>query len=67
MVLSYMKELLAGARGHTLPSRPFIPGTNGIGVIKATGEGVYHAKPGQRLSMHPHLVVDERFADPAQY
>jgi len=66
MVLSYMKELLAGARGHTFPSRPFIPGTNGIGVIEVTGEGVYHAKPGQRVSIHPHLVADERCADPAQ-
>jgi alcohol dehydrogenase len=66
MVLSYMKELLAGARGHTFPSRPFVPGTNGIGVIDAIGEGVYHASPGQRVSMHPHLVADERFADPAQ-
>ena len=66
MVLSYMKELLAGARGHTFPSRPFVPGTNGIGVIEAIGEGVYHAKPGQRVSIHPHLVADERFADPAQ-
>jgi alcohol dehydrogenase len=66
MVLSYMKELLAGARGHTFPSRPFVPGTNGIGVIEATGEGVHHVRPGQRVSIHPHLVADERFADPAQ-
>ena len=66
MVLSYMKELLAGARGHTFPSRPFVPGTNGIGVIEAIGEGVYHAKLGQRVSIHPHLVADERLADPAQ-
>jgi len=58
MVLSYMKELLAGVRGHTFPSRPFVPGTNGIGVIEAIGEGVYHAKLGQRVSLHPHLVAD---------
>jgi len=66
MVLSYMKELLAGRRGHTFPSHPFVPGTNGIGLIEAAGEGVYQAKPGQRVSIHPHLVADERFTDPAQ-
>jgi alcohol dehydrogenase len=66
LVLSYMKELLAGARGHVFPSRPFVPGTNGVGVIEAIGEGVYHAKLGQRVSIHPHVVADERFADPAQ-
>src|SRR5690349_19943102 len=66
MVLSDMKELLAGARGHTFRSRPFVPGTNGIGIIETIGEGVYHAKPGQRVSLHPHLVAGERFADPAQ-
>jgi alcohol dehydrogenase len=66
MVLGYMQELLAGARGHTFPSRPFVPGTNAIGVIAEVGEGVYHAKRGQRVSIHPHLAVDERAADPAQ-
>ena len=66
MVLGYMKGLLAGARGHTFPSRPFVPGTNAIGVIEEVGEGVYHAKRGQRVSIHPHLAAAERVAEPAQ-
>jgi alcohol dehydrogenase len=66
MVLAYMKELLAGERGHVFPSRPFVPGTNAIGVIEKIGEGVYHIKPGQRVSIHPHLVADERIPAPAQ-
>ncbi|HXJ80735.1 MAG TPA: alcohol dehydrogenase catalytic domain-containing protein [Candidatus Methylomirabilis sp.] len=66
MVLSYMKEVLAGDRGHNFPVRPFTPGTNGIGVIEAIGEGVYHLTPGQRVSLHPHIVADERVAEPAQ-
>jgi alcohol dehydrogenase len=66
MVLSYMKEVLSGARGHSFPARPFTPGTNGIGIIEAIGEGVYQLKPGQRVSLHPHVVADERVAEPAQ-
>jgi len=66
MVLSYMKEVLSGARGHRFPARPFTPGTNGIGTIEAVGEGVYHLRPRQRVSLHPHLVADERVAEPAQ-
>jgi alcohol dehydrogenase len=66
MVLGYMKELLAGGRSHVFPARPFVPGTNAIGVIEEIGEGVYHAKSGQRVSLHPHLVADERIPVPAQ-
>jgi hypothetical protein len=40
MVLAYMKGLLAGGRGHIFPSRPFVPGTNAIGVVERIGEGV---------------------------
>lgn len=49
MVLGYMKELLAGARGDAFPSRPFVPGTNAVGVIEEVGRGVYDAKPDQRV------------------
>jgi alcohol dehydrogenase len=66
MVLGYMKELLGGARGHAFPSRPFVPGTNAIGVVEEVGEGVYHVTRGQRVALHPHLAADERVADPAQ-
>lgn len=66
MVLGYMKELLSGGRGQTFPTRPFVPGTNAVGVIAEIGQGVYHAKVGQRVSLHPHLVAEERIAAPAQ-
>jgi alcohol dehydrogenase len=66
MVLSYMKEVLSGARGHDFPARPFVPGTNGVGTVEAVGAGVYHLRPGERVSLHPHRVADERVGDPAQ-
>ncbi|HLN07998.1 MAG TPA: hypothetical protein VK281_03405 [Xanthobacteraceae bacterium] len=41
-VLSYMRRVLDGSLGYALPSGPFTPGTNGIGVIAAVGPQVYH-------------------------
>jgi alcohol dehydrogenase len=37
-VLSYMRQVLDGTLGYALPVGPFIPGTNGIGVLDAIGE-----------------------------
>ena len=34
-VLSYMRQVLDGTLGYALPAGPFIPGTNGIGVLDA--------------------------------
>ena len=65
-VLSYLRQVLDGSLGYDTPQRPFTPGTNGIAVVESVGAGVYHLKPGQRVALDPHLVADERVADPAQ-
>jgi alcohol dehydrogenase len=65
-VLSYLRKALEGALGYALPPRPFIPGTNGIGTIVAIGAGVRHLAAGERVCLDPHLVADERVAEPAQ-
>ncbi len=59
--------MLDGSLGYDTPPRPFTPGTNGIGVVEAAvGEGVFHLRPGMRVVLDPHLVVNERTAEPAQ-
>ena len=65
-VLSYLKQVLEGGLGYSLPPTPFTPGTNGIGVIEAVGCDVYHLAAGQRVLLDPHLVVNERVPEPAQ-
>ena len=65
-VLRYMRQVLDGTLGYALPSGPFIPGTNGIGVLDAVGEGVYHLEPGERVALNPHHLANERVRDPAQ-
>ncbi|MGI8743833.1 MAG: zinc-binding dehydrogenase [Bryobacteraceae bacterium] len=65
-MLSYLRKVLDGSLGYDTPQRPLTPGTNGIGVIKAVGQGVFHLQPGQRVVIDPHLVANERSAEPAQ-
>jgi alcohol dehydrogenase len=65
-LLSYWRQVLDGSLGYDTPARPFTPGTAGVGVIAAIGPGVYHLKPGQRVAINPHFVVDERTSEPAQ-
>src|SRR5579871_6548224 len=65
-VLSYLRQVLDGSLGYDTPARPFTPGTNGIGVIEAVGGAVYHLKPGQRVALDSHFVIDEPVAEPAQ-
>jgi alcohol dehydrogenase len=65
-MLSYLRQVLDGFLGYNTPPRPFTPGTNGIGVIEAVGSSVYHLAPGQRVVLDPHLVANERVAEPAQ-
>jgi alcohol dehydrogenase len=65
-MLSYLRQVLDGSLGYDTPPRPFTPGTNGIGTIEAVGPGVFHLTPGQRIVLDPHLVANERTAEPAQ-
>lgn len=53
MVLSYMSKVLDGSVGYALPPLPFVPGTNAIGQVEATGPGVSHVKSGDRVFVRP--------------
>jgi alcohol dehydrogenase len=65
-VLSYMRHVIDGSLGYAMPAFPFVPGTNGVGIVESPGAGVYHVKRGDRVALNPHHVVDERVANPAQ-
>jgi alcohol dehydrogenase len=65
-ILSYLKRVIEGRLGYSLPVAPFTPGTSGIGVVEAVGPGVHHLTPGQRVLLDSHLVADERVREPAQ-
>ncbi|WP_407149725.1 zinc-binding dehydrogenase [Bradyrhizobium sp. ORS 86] len=66
MVLSYTNKLLSGALPYSLPPMPFVPGTNAIGRVVATGENVTHVQSGDRVFLSPHLRGDVPDRDPPQ-
>ncbi|QPF85086.1 zinc-binding alcohol dehydrogenase family protein [Bradyrhizobium genosp. L] len=66
MVLSYTNKLLSGALPYSLPPMPFVPGTNAIARVVATGESVTHAREGDRVFLSPHLRGDIPDRDPPQ-
>ena len=66
MVLSYMGKVLAGTVPYSLPPMPFVPGTNAVGRVIATGENVTHVQNGDRVSLSPHLRGDVPEPEPPQ-
>ena len=58
MVLSYTGKVLSGSVPYTLPPMPFVPGTNAIARIIATGDNVTHVRSGDRVFLSPHLRGD---------
>jgi len=66
MVLSYTNKLLSGALPYSLPPMPFVPGTNAIARVVATGENVTHVQSGDRVFLSPHLRGDVPDRDPPQ-
>jgi alcohol dehydrogenase len=66
MVLSYMGRVMAGQVPYNLPPMPFVPGTNAIGRVIATGEHVGHVRAGDRVFLSPHLRGDVPNAEPPQ-
>lgn len=66
-LLSYLQAYVEGRLpAYSAPERPFILGTNGVGIVHAVGRDVWHLKPGQRVVLSPHLVAGENVEDPAQ-
>jgi alcohol dehydrogenase len=66
MVLSYMGKVLTGSVPYSLPPMPFVPGTNAIARVAATGGHVTHVKVGDRVFLSPHLRGDVPAAEPPQ-
>ena len=48
MVLSYIGKVLSGSVPYSLPPMPFVPGTNEIARVIATGDSVTHVRSGDR-------------------
>lgn len=66
-VLTYLGQYIAGKLPTYRPAEgPFTPGTNGVGVIEATGDDVWALKPGQKVLLSPHVVSAENVEEPAQ-
>ncbi|WP_407177885.1 zinc-binding dehydrogenase [Bradyrhizobium sp. STM 3562] len=66
MVLSYMGRVLSGAVPYSLPPMPFVPGTNAIGRVIATGDNVTHVQSGDRIFLSPYLRGDVPGREPPQ-
>jgi alcohol dehydrogenase len=66
MVLSYMGRVMSGQVPYNLPPMPFVPGTNAVGRVIATGENVGHVRSGDRVFLSPHLRGDVPSAVPPQ-
>jgi alcohol dehydrogenase len=66
MVLSYMKEVLTGGRGHAFPARDFVPGTDAVGTVTAVGDCVHHVAVGQRVLLGPYVVAADPSPDAAR-
>jgi len=66
MVLSYMGKVLDGSIGYATPRLPFVPGTNAVGIVEATGREVSHVRSGDSVFLSPHLVGQEPSTAPPQ-
>jgi alcohol dehydrogenase len=61
-----MDKIIAAKLPYALPPMPFVPGTNAIGRVVEAGVQVSHVRPGDRVSLSPHLRADVPDAEPAQ-
>jgi NADPH:quinone reductase-like Zn-dependent oxidoreductase len=57
---------LEGRYGAEPPSLPMNPGAEGVGRVAATGAGVTHVKPGDRVLLPGPGTWRERFKAPAK-
>ncbi len=48
--ISFMDCLLVSGKYQMKPATPFVPGTDGAGIVRAVGSGVTRVKPGDRVA-----------------
>jgi alcohol dehydrogenase len=66
-LMSYLKAYVEGKLpAYNPPKGAFTLGSNGVGVVHAIGQDVWHLKPGERVVLSPHLVAPENVEEPAQ-
>ncbi len=64
-VLSYMQKVVSGKLPYMLPAGPFIPGSDCVGTVEATGADVVDLAPGTLVHAGPqvrsrgHFVEDD--------
>lgn len=54
-VLSFMKQVVSGTLGYTMPT-PFTPGANAVGVVEAVAEDVFGFEPGDPVFCDPWMA-----------
>lgn len=50
--VNYPDILVIGGTYQILPPRPFSPGKDAAGIVRAVGSGARHCKPGDRVAVH---------------
>ncbi|QDL92488.1 zinc-binding alcohol dehydrogenase family protein [Paroceanicella profunda] len=65
-LMSYLRPYLEGALPAYRAPEGFTPGGNGVGIIEAVGDDVWHLGPGQRVILSSHLVARENVQKPGQ-
>lgn len=50
--VNYPDFLVINGTYQTLPPRPFSPGKDAAGIVRAVGRGALHCKPGDRVAVH---------------
>ncbi|CAB3808602.1 zinc-binding dehydrogenase [Paraburkholderia fynbosensis] len=66
-LMSYMKAYVDGKLPiYHVPSQPFVPGGNGVGIVHSVGRDVWHLRPGQRVVLSSYFVAQENVREPAQ-
>lgn len=55
-VLSFMKKVLSGELSYAMAT-PWIPGSNGVGVIQALADDVIGLKSGDQVFIDPHIFT----------
>jgi alcohol dehydrogenase len=61
-VLSYMQGVVSGKLPYMLPSSPFIPGSDLIGIVDHVGSEVFNLEPGTLVHARPQIFSRGHFS-----